>query len=814
MIGIVVVSHSRALGESVAALARELAGGQGPRVAVAAGLDETTLGTDATAVAAAIEEVAAASVGVLVLVDIGSSVLSAEMACELVDPAVAERVRISPAPLVEGIVPAIVAAAGGAELDEVAAEAEDGLAAKRAHLGGAGRYSIDDAGQAATDITIADPHGLHARPAARLVRLVRSYEARVTVTNLDNGAGPVSASSLSKVATLNAGHGAHLRLTAAGPQAEQVLEAVRRLAASNFEDAPSSDGAIAPTSGSAGDAVRATRGSGLDTALGPAQVVRQEVDTERYQTGSAAQEQEASARAVAAVAGAIRRQQGSDPIAAGILDAHLALLDDDAVLADVSERLARGEDAPTAWRAVLHRLAADFETLNDPYQQARAADVRAIERQLLRTLVHGPEFLAEQPDAAADGAVVIVDELDIATASGLSTTVAGVVTVHGGETGHGVIVARSRGIPIFTDGGATAARVKDGEMVGFDAAARRLVIDPDPSERARLRRLLADRRHDAREAIRRATEPAVTRDGARIRTRANVTGTADAGAAAENGAEGSGLVRTEIAFGESSSRPSSAEQADVFAAIGRAFGGEPITIRTWDAGGDKPLPFLPAPQEANPMLGVRGLRLTRQAPEAFDDQLRAVCVAAARTPVRVMFPMVTTRDEVDWALERLEAARVQAGTGPIAVGIMVEVPAAAIRVAELSRGLDFVSIGTNDLTQYTLAADRGNGGVRDIADSLDPAVLQLIRRVVDDAPAHVEVAVCGDLAGRVEAVPLLLGLGVRELSVAGPVVPRVKQAIRHTSLEAGRALAERALAAGSAAEVRQLLTEVSRTGPT
>ncbi|GGB29134.1 multiphosphoryl transfer protein (MTP) [Flexivirga endophytica] len=835
MIGIVVVSHSRALGEAVAALAREMAGGNPPPMTVAAGLDETTFGTDATAVAAAIEEVAADGNDVLVLVDIGSSVLSAEMACELIDPDIAERVRISAAPLVEGIVPAVVSAASGASLEEVAGDAEEGLDAKRVHLGAdAGldtppplRSSDTRPASESVEVVIADPHGLHARPAAKLVALVRSYDADVTLADIDSGAGPVPATSLSKVATLNAGHNARLRATADGPQASEVLAAIRDLVARDFADSPHEVSPPlrspeyfpgtpkhAPTADAARSVVEprsdapSAQGSGLDAALGPAYVLRNDVDLEAYQQGSPAEEQQRSDSAVVAVAGAIRQQQGSDTGSTSelsdILGAHLVLLGDDTMLDDVAGRITRGESASASWQAVLNELAAEFEGLSDAYQRARAQDVRAIERQVLQALVHGPDSLGHQD--IPDGAVLIVDELDPATAAGLDGAgVAGVVTMRGGSTGHGVIVARSRGIPIYTDGGDAVTNVEDGTTIGFDVNTRKLVVAPDEGQRSELVELLARHRADADEASRRATESAVTRDGMRIRVGANITSASDAAAAAEQGAEGSGLVRTEILFGASPTRPSATIQAAAFVAIGRSLGSEPVTIRTWDVGGDKPLPFLPGPQETNPMLGVRGLRLMHQHSELFDTQLDAVCAAAEQTPVRVMFPMVTTRDEVDWALDRLAAARAKVPEVNLAVGIMVEVPAAAIQIADLAAGLDFVSIGTNDLTQYTLAADRGNAGVSELADGLDPAVLQLIRRVVDEVPDGVEVGVCGDLASRVEAVPLLVGLGAHDLSVVGPMVPRVKQAIRRTSRTTARELADRALQAGSAKAVRELL---------
>jgi phosphoenolpyruvate-protein kinase (PTS system EI component) len=283
-------------------------------------------------------------------------------------------------------------------------------------------------------------------------------------------------------------------------------------------------------------------------------------------------------------------------------------------------------------------------------------------------------------------------------------------------------------------------------------------------------------------------------DGRTIDVLVNVGSVRDAIDA--RGADGSGLVRTEVLFGDRRTAPTVAEQVERFRAIAAALGGKPITIRTWDIGGDKPLPFLPQDSEANPFLGERGLRVFRRRPELLREQLEAVRQVAAETPVHVMFPMVTTADEVAWALDEL-------GPRPdgLEVGIMVEVPAAALRIETLAVGLDFVSIGTNDLTQYTTAADRTNSAVAPLADGLDPAVLQLIDHVV--RKAGVRVAVCGDLASDPQSAVLLAALGVQELSAVGPQIPLVKALLRQTDLTQVPTAA--ALAARDATEVRQLV---------
>jgi phosphocarrier protein FPr len=338
--------------------------------------------------------------------------------------------------------------------------------------------------------------------------------------------------------------------------------------------------------------------------------------------------------------------------------------------------------------------------------------------------------------------------------------------------------------------GIGSVEVRPGVIVAFDARTGVFEVAPDAE---RIRATIAERRDERDQAIARAAEPATTRDGTTVDVLVNVGVVQDAVEA--RGADGSGLVRTEVLFGDRRTPPSVDEQVDAFRSIARALGNKPITIRTWDVGGDKPLPFLPQDKEANPFLGERGLRVFRRRPELLRDQLEAIRRTAAETPVHVMFPMVTTADEVAWALEQL---------GPrdgLEVGIMVEVPAAALRVGTLAKELDFVSIGTNDLTQYTTAADRTNAAVAPLADGLDPAVLQLIDHVVRNA--GVRVAVCGDLASDPQAAVLLAALGVTELSAVGPQVPLVKARLRQSDL--GQVDTAAVLAAQDADQVRGLL---------
>jgi phosphocarrier protein FPr len=805
VISLVVVSHSRPLAEAAVELARQMVHAEpAPRVAVAAGLAGGELGTDATAVSAAIEAVAGPD-GVLILVDLGSAVLSAELALDLLDPDAGHRVRLSGAPLVEGLVAALVLAATGADLDAVAAEAERGLAAKQDHLHDHGEPapaaragSPGPAAETAVEVTVTNIHGLHARPAARVVALASRFDARVRVANLDTDRGPVDAGSLSALATLGARKGHRLRVSASGPEADPALRAVEELAATGFGDDQ------APTEG---PALSTARGTGLDLAMGPALVRLGAPDITAYAPGDPAEEERRSAAAAAAVDARLAALEQRGGAAAEILSAQRALLADPEVIQAVRADLVGGTSAVAAWRSRLDEVASRIQALPDSYQRERAADVRSVQSAVLETLTGRA---ADDPDGHTP-AILVVDELDAATAASVDPErVAGIVVAARGRTGHGAIIAASRGIPLLTGAGVTAGEIRPGQRIAFDARHNQLWTAVDDEQTARWSAYVAERRAERQAAIDSAHQPALTRDGTRVPVLANLAGVVDAESAAAYGADGSGLVRTEVLFGDCQEPPTVAEQTERLLSLAEPLAGRPITIRTWDVGGDKSLPFLPLPREANPFLGVRGLRafLGNSAPlsrRLLADQLTAVCEVARRTPVQVMFPMVTVRAEVEAALDLLREVAGGDLPGDLRVGIMIEVPAAALSVELLVPGLDFVSIGTNDLTAYVVAADRGSDRVADLADPLNPAVLRLIDLVGHDRGEDVMIAVCGDLASRPEAVPLLLGLGVQELSCVPPLVPEVKAAVRRTDLAGARALAAEALRAPDAAAVRTLL---------
>jgi phosphoenolpyruvate-protein phosphotransferase/dihydroxyacetone kinase phosphotransfer subunit len=780
-VGIVVVSHSHALAAAAYDLAAEMLADRPVRVALAAGLDETTFGTDATRISAAIEEVDSGA-GVVVLMDIGSAVLSAELALELLPDEQRDRVSLCSGPLVEGLLAASVAAAGGANRADVVAEAVDALAAKRQQVGDgvAEVAEPSTAGVAPTDTAPAGPeavevfevtpaHGLHARPAARLVSGLAGFDADVSLRNLTTAAGPAPARSLTRVAALGALRGHQVELRAVGPEAGAAAAFARDLAARDFDDV---DAPPPPPAVSGAGPLAASPG----VVVGPAwRLADRPPPAAPESTGDPAADRAALATAIERVRDELHRTRDAATRSAGdaeaaIFDAHLLLLDDLAVSAD----------SASTWSDTVAAAARELEAVEDDYMAARAADIRAVGDQVLRALAGEPI-----ESMAGDGILVAADLTPAQAAALDSDRTTGVVLAHSSPTAHAAILARARGIPLVVAAGAPVLDIPAGTTVAMDGGAGVLAVDPDPETRQRFADRAEAERARRDEARARAHEAATTRDGTTVTVAANVASVDEAEAAAAAGAEAAGLVRTEFLFVGRTSAPDVEEQEAAYLALADAMGGRRLTIRTLDVGGDKPLSYVPMPPEANPFLGLRGIRLALARPELLRDQLAAIVRTAHQTPVSVMFPMVTTADEVAAARGLLTDAIDREGKGQPAgleVGIMIEVPAAALTAPTLAPDVDFFSIGTNDLTQYALAAERGNEAVANLVDPMHPAVLRLIEATCAGAGERVTVAVCGEMASDPQAVPTLLRLGVRELSVAAPAVPLTKEAVRSTDL--------------------------------
>ncbi|HEX5182245.1 MAG TPA: phosphoenolpyruvate--protein phosphotransferase [Allosphingosinicella sp.] len=647
-------------------------------------------------------------------------------------------------------------------------------------------------------IRIPLPNGLHARPAARVATLAKSFAAEVRVAAHDR-----SADGRSMVALMALGlrRGDEAILSAAGADAEAAVAALAALIESGMDEPePAAVPAPAKSSAPSGDAsvlpgIVASPG----LAIGPVAHFRPAaIDLPADGAGVAAEER-ALAEAMAAVAASL---DGADADS-GLAAAHRALLEDPALAADARAEIAAGRSAGQAWRTATAAAAEKLRETGDKLLIERVADLEDIERQLLVHLTGVSPGIVDVPA----GAILVADALLPSQFLALRGAIAGIATADGGPTSHVAILAAAAGVPMLVAVGRAALAVPDGRQVILDADSGRLESDPDATAIAAAGERVAGSRERRAAQAAAAREDCRMADGVRIEIFANLASPAEAALAVEAGAEGCGLLRTEFLFLDRPSAPSEEEQAQAYAAIAAALGDRPLIVRTLDVGADKPVAYLPRPREENPALGQRGIRLSLARPDLLRTQLRAILGAVPGPQCRIMLPMIVERGELAAVRVLLDEAAAAVGrTDRIPLGVMIETPAAALLAADIAGEADFLSIGTNDLTQYALAADRLNPATAMVADALHPAVLHLIRHAAEGARKHGRwLGVCGGIASDPAAAPILIGLGATELSAAPAAIPALKAAVRALSADACVALAERALACGSAADVRALL---------
>ncbi len=487
---------------------------------------------------------------------------------------------------------------------------------------------------------------------------------------------------------------------------------------------------------------------------------------------------------------------------AAIFEVHREILADPDLLDLVRAKIEAQRGAAEAWQAAIAERAAALAGLRDPLLAERAADVRDVGERVLRLLVGVDTPAPALPD---EPFILVAYDLTPSETVALDPKrVLGFCTAVGGPNAHTAILARALGLPAIVSAGAQVLDLADRTEVILDGQAGTLAIAPDAQEIARFRAEIQNLHARRVAAEHAAADPAITADGHRVEIVANIGGIADARRAVDAGAEGVGLLRTEFLFLDRGDAPTEDEQFAIYREIVQAMDGRPIIVRTLDIGGDKPLPYLDLPAEENPFLGERGIRLCLAHPELFRQQLRAILRAAAYGPLRIMFPMIADIAELRAARAIVDQIRAELSAPAVDVGIMVEVPSAALMADVLAPEVDFFSIGTNDLTQYTLAMDRTHPNLATKADGLHPAVLRLIERTVQGAHAAGKwVGVCGELAADSQAVPILVGLGVDELSISVPAIPTVKAQIRALTLAQCQAQAKRALGRASATQVRE-----------
>jgi phosphoenolpyruvate-protein phosphotransferase len=657
--------------------------------------------------------------------------------------------------------------------------------------------------------------GLHARPSALLAHAVKPFGAAVEVWARGRSANARSATA---VMGLGISEGEEVALSASGVQAGDAVEAAI---------------AALETASAAAHVARATGASTAARILLPHQFagvvaspgftlgvsvrwghaigeIREEGEGEHLERRALEAALHAVVRDIELAVAQARRGGLSEQT--GIFSAHQALAEDPEMRAHANGLMAAGKSAAFAWRAA---AVAQCETLiatGNPLLAGRADDLRDIERQVLRKLA-GDNVAPHLPPNLPPHAVVLADDLVPSDVVALaSAEVAAIVTSQGGPTSHVAILARARGIPALVALGPQLAEVAAGGVMVVDADRGVLDTAPTADRLAAAHAEIARRGAVRALALTQAHASATTTCGLRIEVAANIATAADAREAVRLGAEAVGLLRTEWLFLGRDSAPTEAEQHAEYQAVVDALEGRSVIIRTLDVGADKTLPYIAMPAEQNPALGQRGIRLCLAREALFVQQLRAILAVRPLSAVKIMLPMVTDLAEITATRALLDRLADDMGiTGRVALGVMIETPAAAVLADQLARQADFFSVGTNDLAQYALCMDRVNPALAARLDGLHPAVLRLMAQAAHGAARHGKwVGVCGAMASDPLAVPLLIGLGMTELSASPAAIPQIKAVVRRLSLAQCRATAQAALQLSSAEAVR---LHVSHTWP-
>ena len=756
LVGIVIVSHSTALAAGVCEVVAQMA----PDVAVrpAGGTDDGGVGTSFDKILAAVTE-ADGGAGVVILYDLGSAKLTAALVAE-----VAEAARVVDAPLVEGAIAAAVTAQSGAPIDAVAHDA-----AAAGDTASPAPVARGDASDLARVYALRNPHGLHARPAAQLARIAAAHGVALRIGGATGEL--VEARAILAVVALGLRGGAAVRVEITGPGAAGAGRAIEAAIDDGFGEriAPASP----PLDGAAARPARAPAiGVSPGVAIGPIRRIRLAEPELPDAAGDPAAERVVFDAALGHAAGELAAERGE------LAGAHRALLGDPQLVDHARAAIASGVAAAPAWWRAVRAARALLAASSDERVAQRAVDVTDVGLRVLSRLAPAH---ARTELAGAASAIVLADDLTPSLIAQLAAAgVAGIALGRGGATGHAAIVARGLDVPMVVCAG--PRDVADGTLAILDGDRGELIIAPEARAVADARARHAAAQLARSAAIAAARLPVIWR-GRPIAIAANVASVAEAVLARDHGADAVGLVRTELLYLDRPDLPSEDEQAAQLAGILGVFTGREVTIRTLDVGGDKHIPALALDPITHGFLGLRGLRYSLAHPDTLRVQLRAILRAAAgwTGTLCVMAPMVTTVDEVVAFRAAIEAAIVDLGGAPHRrpdhVGIMVETPAAALAFDTLSPHVEFASVGTNDLVQYVMAAERTNAAVSNLYQPDHPAIWRTLEALARAAIGK-KLAICGDMAAHPDHARRLVELGASELSMAPRAVPSIKAALR------------------------------------
>ena len=657
------------------------------------------------------------------------------------------------------------------------------------------------------------PQGLHARPAVRIQETADRFVADIFWDNLKTAAVADAKSVLSLIGSdTQCDDPCRLRLR--GPDEQDAREALIRLL---LEDLPITEARIEEALPSTpADVPRVLvlekalffRGTpaGAGIAFGPVRIHDPGLEMDGEEVNRPAESVEVETAVFRTAAGKLeaeilrQRAEKSDPAELAVLDSHLALVRDRALIAKIEHFIAAEKNtAGTAIARAGREFGKTLQAARSAYIRERVADIKDVSRRL-RTLIEGGP--GKENAVRLDGPVILA-AADLTPSEFLAldrNLLLGLILENAGTTSHTLILARARGIPAVSGCTDIRKKLQAGENVILDGGRGFVLPSPSPAVERYFERDTAAETRKNEKRLEKAGLPGRTEDGCRMEIAANIGHAEELQKAWVQGAEGVGLFRTEMLLMDRATAPDEDEQYAVYVQAVRAAGGRPVIIRTFDIGGDKPIPFLPLPRENNPFLGVRGIRLYERCAGLIQAQLRAILRAAVFGPLKIMFPMVGTLDEIIGLkdLLRTVAGDLAGASIPhrpaIETGMMVEVPSAALLIDGFADQVDFFSIGSNDLLQYFFAADRGNPGVRDLNQPLHPAFLRLLRKIVEDARAKKRwVGLCGEIAADPRLLPLWVGLGFDELSMAPAAIPEIKARLAGLKAEDCRSLAQTAV---------------------
>lgn len=799
MIGLVLVSHSRKLAQALVDFVKEMNPKPIPIVAAGGvGNNNEELGTDATDILDAINSVYSDD-GVIILLDMGSAMLSTELALDFLEPVIAQKIKICSAPLVEGSISASVQIALDMDIETVCQEALESLQMKQSHLQKDEKKvlevttttNIEEFPKAEKILTINNLHGLHARPATKFVQTVGKFLSHVTVKNITKNKGPVNARSLNKLVALEIVYENQILILAYGNDAKEVITALTQLNENHYGE--SSKVSLEPVvkkkrtaemfSVSEGYAIGRAKLNTRNKHVIKKEIIEQpQLEIKKF-TEALTKSKNKISMDIENLKNILKKEELE------IFEAHRVLLDDPDIIEQTILWIKNQKySAQYAWKKTIEKVVKQYQNLKDEYLQIRANDIQDIGMRVLDQMMGTTSILemdSQEPVILFDKTLTPSQVISLDSAK-----VIGIVTELGSSTSHVAILIRAIGIPALC-GFVRFSEISDHQKIILDGFTSEIFIDPNEKIEKKYKQKLEEWKKTQTQQLVTAQQLATTKDSYNIEILANVSSIKEVELAARAGADGIGLFRTEFLFFERKRPPTEEEQYHIFCEVAKTLGiRKPITLRTFDLGGDKVLPYLSLEKEENPFLGVRGSRLYDALPKLFNEHIRAILRAANFYHFQIMLPMISQVEEFLKIKEIITNVHLDLQRDkithrwPIKIGAMIETPSAVILAKELAQVADFFSIGTNDLTQYTMAAERGNTALEDYSDALHPAILRSIKTTVKAArDSNIPLSICGEVASELIAIPLLLGLGLNKISMVASKIPAIKERVRKINIQ-------------------------------